>query len=310
MYIEQAYSKKYDFIKYLPIPILFFLLILLNFVAILLLDIDTEALMKQQIEQSSENAVFLQSVAPLAFFLVMLLVWVKFVNKQSIKSLTTARKKVDWGRIFFSFGLWSLITVATTLLAYFSEPQNFEFNFQPVPFAILFVMAIVLIPMQTSFEEYLFRGYLMQGLGIATRSRLFPLVFTSLMFGLMHIANPEVGKMGYLLLLYYVGTGFFLGITTLMDDGMELSLGFHAANNLIGCLLVTQDYSALQTPSILKDISEPSAGYDILLPVVIIYPILLFIFAKKYKWTNWKEKLTGKIVLPKQDVTIDAIGHE
>ena len=126
----------------------------------------------------------------------------------------------------------------------------------------------------------------------------------------MHIANPEVGKMGYLLLLYYVGTGFFLGIITLMDDGMELSLGFHAANNLIGCLLVTQDYSALQTPSILKDISEPSAGYDILLPVLIIFPILLFIFAKKYKWTNWKEKLTGKIVLPKQDVTIDAIGHE
>ena len=76
---------------------------------------------------------------------------------------------------------------------------------------------------------------------------------------------------------------------------MELALGFHAANNLIGALLVTSDWSVFQTHSIFKDMSEPSAGADVILPVVIVYPILLFIFSKKYKWTNWKEKLTGKI---------------
>jgi hypothetical protein len=82
-----------------------------------------------------------------------------------------------------------------------------------------------------------------------------------------------------------------------MDEGMELSLGFHAANNLIGALLVTADWSVFQTHSILKDISDPSAGFDVILPVLILYPILLFIFAKKYNWINWKEKLTGKIYL-------------
>ena len=81
----------------------------------------------------------------------------------------------------------------------------------------------------------------------------------------------------------------------LMDEGMELALGFHAANNLVGALLVTSDWSAFQTNSIFKDISEPSAGLDVILPVVLIYPILLFIFSKKYNWTNWKEKLTGNI---------------
>jgi hypothetical protein len=78
-----------------------------------------------------------------------------------------------------------------------------------------------------------------------------------------------------------------------MDEGMELALGFHAANNLVGALLVTSDWSAFQTHSIFKDISEP-AGLDVM-PVMIIYPILLFIFSKKYQWTDWKEKLTGKI---------------
>ena len=298
MYIEQAYTKRFDFVKYLPIPILFFLLMLLNFAVLLLMDLDTDEIMKQQIAQSGENSVFFQSVFPFVIFLGMLFAWVKYFQKQSIRSLTTARRKIDWSRFLFSFGIWSLVTIVSTMVYYFIAPESFEYNFKPEPFAILLLMALLLIPIQTSFEEYLFRGYLMQGLGIVTRSRLFPLIFTSVMFGLMHIANPEIDKMGYLLLLYYIGTGFFLGIITLMDDGMELSLGFHAANNLIGCLLVTQDYSALQTPSILKDNSEPSAGFDILLPIIIVYPILLFIFSKKYKWTNWKEKLTGKIILP------------
>ncbi|PZQ78398.1 MAG: hypothetical protein DI548_16185, partial [Flavobacterium johnsoniae] len=77
--------------------------------------------------------------------------------------------------------------------------------------------------------------------------------------------------------------------------GIELSLGFHAANNLIGALLVTSDWTVFQTHSILKDYSEPAAGFDVLLPVFIIFPILLFIFSKKYQWKNWKEKLTGTI---------------
>lgn len=41
--------------------------------------------------------------------------------------------------------------------------------------------------------------------------------------------------------------------------------------------------------------SEPSAGFDVLFPVLVIFPILLLIFGKKYKWTNWKDKLTGKV---------------
>jgi hypothetical protein len=83
-----------------------------------------------------------------------------------------------------------------------------------------------------------------------------------------------------------------------MDDGMELALGFHAANNMIIALLVTSDWTALQTNSILLDVSEPSAIGQIV-PIFIILPILIFVFAKKYKWTHWKDKLTGRI-LPKE----------
>ena len=230
------------------------------------------------------------AVAMVAIYMV-----IRYFHKQTFLSVTTSRSKVDWNRIFFSFSLWAFFTIISTAIAFYSTPENFEITFKPVPFLILFLISIVMIPIQTSTEEYVFRGYLMQGFANLSRNKWLPLIMTSVIFGSMHILNPEVTKMGYAVLVFYIGTGFVLGIMTLMDEGMELALGFHAANNLIAALLVTSDYSALQTNAVLKDISNPTAGLDVILPVFVIYPILLFIMAKKYNWTNWKEKLTGKV---------------
>ncbi|MFT3796383.1 lysostaphin resistance A-like protein [Flavobacterium sp.] len=227
----------------------------------------------------------------------------KYLHGQSIVSLTTSRNKIDWSRVFFAFTVWGLFTVVTTGIAYWAAPEDFVVNFKPVPFLILLIIGTLLIPIQTSSEEYIFRGYLMQGLGLVG-NRWFPLLLTSVIFGSLHLMNPEVTKMGYIILIYYIGTGLFLGILTLMDEGMELALGFHAANNLFGALLVTSDWTVFQTHSILKDVSEPSAGVDVLLPVLVIFPILLFIFSKKYGWSDWAEKLTGKI-----DTRIDRLSN-
>ena len=112
----------------------------------------------------------------------------------------------------------------------------------------------------------------------------------------MHIANPEVEKLGLGIMVYYIGTGFFLGILTLMDEGLELALGFHAANNLITALLVTADWTAFQTNSIFKDVSEPALGWDVLIPVFVVYPLLLLYFSKKYGWKNWKDRLFGRVL--------------
>lgn len=238
----------------------------------------------------------------LSFFFV-----IRYLHHQTMLSITTSRSAVDWNRVLFSFSIWSIFTIVSTILFYFSNPNDFVINFKPIPFVILVVIGTLLIPIQTSTEEYVFRGYLMQGFANLAKNKWFPLVMTSVIFGIMHISNPEVSKMGNIVLVYYIGTGLLLGIITLMDEGMELALGFHAANNLVSALLVTSDWSAFQTNSFFKNISEPSAGLDVILPVVIIYPILLFIFSKKYKWTNWKDKLSGKIEEPQHFNDIKSI---
>lgn len=235
---------------------------------------------------------------------------IKKMHNQTILSVTTSRSKIDWGRVLFSFSIWGLFTVVSTVIMYYQTPENFIINFKPVPFLILFVIATLLIPIQTSTEEYVFRGYLMQGFANLSGNKWFPLVMTSVIFGGLHLVNPEVMKVGYVIMVYYIGTGLFLGILTLMDEGMELALGFHAANNLIGALLLTSDWTVFQTHSILKDVSEPTVGFDVLFPIFIIFPILLFIFSKKYGWTDWAEKLTGTISPKAQEIQTNTITHD
>ena len=293
MFIEQLKNTKYNLLSYLPIPLGFILLMLFNY--IMSDGIDTNEVIQQTIKTFGVNLTFIFLITPLAFGLLLLLFWVKFIQNQSLIRLTTSRNKIDWKRVFFSFFLWGAITTLMVLGMYFFNSESLVWNFKPDKFFVFLIIALVLIPMQTSFEEYLFRGHMLQGIGLATNSRLIPLIITSVLFGIMHIANPEVDKIGYLIMVYYIGTGLFLGIITLMDEGLELALGFHAANNLVGALLVTADWTAFQTHSIFKDISEPSAVFDILTPVFIIFPLLLVVFSKVYGWNNWKEKLTGKL---------------
>lgn len=297
-YIQQAYTGKIGRWKYVIPAVLFFGLMGLNILFSIVMDIDQSEIIADQIERDGKNYTFFTLLIPFAFLLGLLFLYVKFVHKQSIKSLTTSRKKIDWSRVGFSFLLVAFFIALMTFGDYFFRPEAYEMNFNFSKFIFLAAVAIILVPIQTSFEEYMFRGYLMQGIGVITRYRWAALVLTSLIFGLMHFANPEVGMLGPVIMISYIGTGFLLGIMTLMDDGMELALGFHAGNNLITALLVTANWTAFQTDSVLIYTEEPTAGFDVLIPVLIIYPIYLLIMAKVYNWKNWRSKLFGKVELP------------
>src|SRR5690606_21344251 len=96
------------------------------------------------------------------FLLILLFLWWKFIHRYSITKLTTAREKIDWQRIIFSFSVWVLINFVILAISYFLEPESFRFQFDLKAFIPLFIIAIIFIPIQTSFEEYFFRGYFMQ----------------------------------------------------------------------------------------------------------------------------------------------------
>ena len=231
---------------------------------------------------------------PFAVVLPFVYLVVTRLHNQSILSLITTRNRVDYNKIFFSFMLWGSISTLMVFFDYWMSPEDFSWNFKPLTFLILFLISIVMIPFQTTLEEIIFRGYLLQGFGVLFKNRWMPLLTTSTLFGLLHLWNPEIDKLGIHLIWYYIGTGLFLGLITLMDEGLELALGFHAANNLVTALLVTASWTAFQTESLLIDNSEPSLGVELILTLLLIYPLIVFIFAKKYKWKNWLSQLTNK----------------
>lgn len=310
-YIQEAYKGLYDSWRYIiGVVIIFIAWQLIGVIPLgifLAIEVFNGASMPTGISQMTDllgsNLFLFLMLVSFAVGLVGVILSAKILHKQSFKSLTTARQKIDWKRFWFVFILWGVISSGLTLLSYYLSPEDYVFNFNAKAFIILAIIGIALLPLQTSFEEYFFRGYLMQGLGVVFKNRWAPLIITSVGFGMLHVFNPEVDTLGPVIMIFYIGTGLLLGIMTLMDDGLELALGFHAANNLFTALLVTADWTALQTDSILIDISDPSkvSFSEIAMPVLIIYPLLLFVLSKKYGWKNWKNKLFGAVVEPPKE---------
>ena len=300
MFLEGIDSKINPFIKYVKGSLIFVFFHVIGQIPLSLYIISKSDIVKGVHNQQDlfknlpSNLTLFLVLLPFAIVLPFVYLVVTRLHNQSILSLITARNRVDYNKIFFSFMLWGSVSTLMVFFDYWMSPEDFTWNFKPLTFLILFLISIVMIPLQTTLEEIIFRGYLLQGFGVLFKNRWMPLLTTSTLFGLLHLWNPEIDKLGIHLIWYYIGTGLFLGLITLMDEGLELALGFHAANNLVTALLVTASWTAFQTESLLIDNSEPSLGVELIMTLLVIYPLIVFIFAKKYKWKNWLSQLTNK----------------
>jgi hypothetical protein len=298
MFIEQAYKGNNIWWRVVITALLTTGIFIGNFIMYFMMSDKQMKAAYDIMKDLPNNLSLVINLLPFAFLLGVLFVLVYFLNERNILTLTTSREKVDFKRILFSFGLIVFISILGFAVSYYSDSSDIIWNFHPTKFFILLAISLLLFPFQIGLEEYLFRGYLMQQIGIVVKNRWFPLLFTSTVFGLFHSANPEVAEMGFGVMIFYIGTGLLLGIMTLMDESLELALGFHLGNNLIASLLLTSDFSALQTDALFRysGVENTAATLnEMIISIGITYPIILFILAKKYKWSNWKEKLTGKV---------------
>lgn len=223
------------------------------------------------------------------FVFTLLFLWLalKFIQKKPLSSIITGYENIRWKRYFFSFGVWAALIVILTIASYLLSPQDIEIRFNASNFIILLIVSVIFIPIQTATEELIFRGYLMQGFGLAFKNGVVPLIITSILFGLMHGSNPEAKAHGLLIMMpYYIFFGAFLGMLTLLDEGAELAMGIHCANNLVSSLLVCSKNSVLQTDAIFYTSVENPGGEFIIW--IIMATICFFILFKKYKLSNWK----------------------
>ncbi len=225
------------------------------------------------------------------FFALILVV--KFIHNKQFKEIITTHSKIQWKKVFWAFGFWMILTILAETLFYFNDSANYTYQLNLKLFIPLVFISLILMPFQTSFEEIFIRGYLMQGIGLIGIFRVVPLIITSLIFGTLHIMNPEIENFGLgIMMVFYIGFGLVLGIITLIDDGLELPLGIHAANNIYASIFVTYAGGALQTAAIFK--VQKIDQELMLISWAVISFIFVYFAAKKYGWTNW-DKLLGTI---------------
>ncbi|MDP3715838.1 MAG: CPBP family intramembrane metalloprotease, partial [Burkholderiales bacterium] len=110
---------------------------------------------------------------------------------------------------------------------------------------------LLLTPLQCAAEELVFRGYLMQAAGRLCRHPVVPALFSSAVFTLPHLYNPEVAAYGLgIMAANYFAMGLLLAVVTLRDGRLELAIGAHAGNNLLLVLFVHYEDSVFETPSV------------------------------------------------------------
>jgi membrane protease YdiL (CAAX protease family) len=233
-----------------------------------------------------QNILLLMMIFPFIAGLAAFIILVKPLNGKPFKTVINGTEKIRWNRFFISGFVWLILSGLYLFFYLQFDPSNFTVNNQTISLLVLAVISVMLIPFQAAFEEVLFRGYLMQGFAALLRNRWFPLIMTSLLFGLMHSLNPEVKEFGFLTMMpQYILFGLIFGVITIMDDGIEAAMGAHSANNIFLCIMVTNKSSALQTPAFYEQTNiYPWTEFAGLLLTGIIFVVILKII---FKWDSF-----------------------
>jgi uncharacterized protein len=187
----------------------------------------------------------------IVMMLAGLVLAMRLVHRRPLRSLVTPARAVDWRRIGQGAAVWGAIGLVAAVVEHLLYPDRYYLSFNPERFVVFAAVALVLTPIQTTTEELVFRGYVMQGLGLIVRRPAAVAVISGVVFAAPHLLNPEVQQYGAgIMAASYFTIGLLLAAITLRDGRLELAIGMHAANNLLLALAANYEGSVLVTESI------------------------------------------------------------
>ena len=295
-FIDQAATGKSNFFSYLTgILVILGLFLLGNSALFLYLNFQfpnepIDSWIQSKITESlGKTELLFWLTLPFALVFFGLIFHINKVHRRPVSTIFTGKEKFNWKRTFFSFGLVFVILALSLLVqSWFSLDLKFQFDIQK--FLPLLLVSVIMLSIQTTCEEVIFRSYLLQGLKNRLGSNKAAVLISGIMFGAIHVGNPEIQVIGYHILIYYIAVGIFLGLITLFDNGMELAIGYHAANNIFAAIVVTNDWQAFQTDALFLDTSQPGFALDVIIGIIVVLPFIFYVFSKKYNWQSLKEK--------------------
>jgi len=189
--------------------------------------------------------------ASILMLLVGVVVVTAVLHRRSWRTLITPYPQIDWRRMAQGAAVWVVLSLIFSVIEHLLYPGRYVWSLDLqrwLPFALA---ALLLTPLQCAAEELVFRGYVLQGLGRIMRRPVVLAIFSSVLFTLPHLYNPEVAAYGLAIMAAnYFFMGLFLAGVALRDGRLELAIGAHAGNNLLLALIVRYDDSVFETESL------------------------------------------------------------
>jgi membrane protease YdiL (CAAX protease family) len=249
-------------------------------------DIDSEHLLEQVYKAHPILSNILLNVTFIFSFVAIWLV-VKLLHKRNFVTLITPAKKINFKKIMKASLVWMVFMVFSNCIAYLISLNNpeikYEFNigFFSNGWGIVFIFfSIFLTFFQTTFEELFFRGYLAQWISLKF-SKLVTLIFTSLIFGSLHLFNPE-NSFGIWLSISYFLSGVFLAGLVWIDDSLETAIGVHWANNWFFVAILSSTNSVLPVTGVIKMTLNSNYKYEFVPFLIDTILILVMLFGFWY----------------------------
>lgn len=136
-----------------------------------------------------------------------------------------------WRAWALGAGVWTLGLLLATLVDFLAAPSGFSIT-ASAQTPMLVAVAVPTLALQTFTEEFVFRGYVTQGLLLATRRPIVAAVLSGLVFGSVHIPNgwPQAANA--------VVFGVILALIAIRTRGLGFGFGLHMVNNLYGAVAV------------------------------------------------------------------------
>lgn len=219
--------------------------------------------------------VFITLVMYVIFFIVFYACG-RIIHNRKFISFINIDSKINWMRILKGALLWFAVLMVFLLISLWLSPGSLKFTFDPGTFGIFLIVILLGIPVQASFEEIFFRGYLMQGFGLLSKKPIIPLLVTSILFAVLHGANGISSMINVFIVLQIFVIGLMLGIIALGENGIETAMGVHISNNLYAFLIVSSSDEVVSgIPSIYTTAHSTSADLYIGLLTTIIAAVVV-----------------------------------
>jgi membrane protease YdiL (CAAX protease family) len=203
------------------------------------------------------------------------LVAYRFVLGVKVRFLFSTFDNFRWWRVALGFWVWVALIGGPVIVGIVLSPEAYSFSPTWETFLPFLLVGLLLLPMQTTAEELLFRGWIIQWAAQASGNIWWLSTLSGTLFSLPHLLNPEAAGDTLGAFFGYFTVGFALAWVTVRDRSLEIAIGAHMSNNLFAALVVGYEGGVLPAEALF--VTEPIEWGASNLVGVLVIPLFVLL---------------------------------